>query len=86
MAAKSSKKGLQQRHPGLAEFARIEGCDYSHLRRVIVLRERPSPLLKKFRAWKKQQRAAENAKLFPPAAAAEVARAATHLANTLPQS
>lgn len=53
MAAKAPKK--RRSHPGLAEFARLEGCNYSHLRRVVVLRERPSPLLKKFRDWQKQR-------------------------------
>lgn len=83
MAAKSQRR-IYRRRPDLGAASAALGCDYSHLRRVVI-GERKTPLLARYRAWKRQQRAAKLQALFPPSAAAEVARAATHLANP-PQS
>jgi hypothetical protein len=37
--------------------------------------------MKRYRTWQRQQRAAANAKLFPPAAAANIATAANFIAK-----
>jgi hypothetical protein len=54
MAARTQR--VYDRHPGLADAARTLGVTYSHLRRVVVTRERPSPDLEaRYDAFKRSQ-------------------------------
>jgi hypothetical protein len=53
MAARTHRRKYVNR-PGLSEAARALDCTYSHLRRV-VMGERPSPLLKRYRIFKSSQ-------------------------------
>lgn len=46
------------RRPGLVTAARDLGCTLSHLRRVVIGERESRSLLRRYRAWKKQQRAA----------------------------
>jgi hypothetical protein len=53
MAAKCQRRQYRRR-PGLKEAANELSVTYSHLRRVIT-RERKTPMLVLYRAWKRQQ-------------------------------
>jgi hypothetical protein len=63
MAAKRQRRKYTTR-PGLTEAAAALQCTYSHLRRVI-LGERPSSLLAKYRALQSSQSTTNNTKKTP---------------------
>ena len=86
MTRQSSAKRSYQRRPWLVQAARDLGVSYGHLRQCVVGVRKSRKTLSKLRTWKKAQRTAKMAELFAPAAAAEVARAATFIATNTTKS
>jgi hypothetical protein len=56
MARLSGKKRRYQWRPGLVAAARKLGCEYSHLRRVVIQERRSKSLIRRYR-WIKAGRA-----------------------------
>lgn len=57
MAAKRQRRNYVRR-PDLGIASAALGCNYSHLRRVVI-RERKTPLLARYRTWKAAHRASK---------------------------
>lgn len=84
--ATAAKRKRAKRIAGITGDAAALGVTRQHLGLVLHGDRESKPLARRYRELKRQQRATKTAQLFPPAAAAEVAKAATFIANNSSKS
>lgn len=66
MARQRQSKRKPIRRPGLAEFAREAGVTFSHARRCIIGERCSKSLLSRYRAWRRNHRAAQQSQPASP--------------------